>query len=206
MFRSRDGPLVSCALAAVRTPRPSRLHVAVLAREGVVTYPAAMVLARAAYEGAIRVLWMLKPDDPFDRESRWLVNLRQTARFHEQVGREFESLGFEDDVVVDRRSVAATIRKVADGVTAKLPPGIEPTATLPSLKDMVEELDMPERYVPYRLGSQFTHVAGYATGIYRRNLGTSAVVGEFLEADQWIALSTWRGGAFRCLLAACFFS
>jgi hypothetical protein len=35
--------------------------------KGVPTYPTAMVLARAAYEGAIRVLWMLKPDNPFDR-------------------------------------------------------------------------------------------------------------------------------------------
>jgi hypothetical protein len=125
--------------------------VAVLAREGVVTYPAAMVLARAAYEGAIRVLWMLKPDNPFDRESRWLANVRQTANFHEQLAREFESLRFEDDVVEDRRAAAATIRAFAEGVTDKLPAGIEPTVTVPPLKEMVKELAMPERYVAYRL-------------------------------------------------------
>jgi hypothetical protein len=161
--------------------------VATLAREGIVMYPAAMVLARAAYEGGIRVLWMLKPDDPFDRESRWLANLGQTARFHEQLSHEFESLGFEDRVVDDERDVAATIRSFAQGVTDKLPERIEPIPKVPPLREMVRELDIPERYVAYRLGSQFTHVAGYAIGIYRRNLGTAVDLGEFLEPSQWIA-------------------
>jgi hypothetical protein len=148
---------------------------------------AAMVLARAAYEGGIRVLWMLEPDDPFDREGRWPANVQQTARFHEKLALEFESLAFEDHVVEDRREAAAAIRAFAEGVTGKLPEGIEPTPTVPPLRAMVRELAMPERYVAYRLGSQFTHVGGYAVGIYRRNLGTAVEVGEFLEPDQWIA-------------------
>jgi hypothetical protein len=42
-----------------------------------------MVLARAAYE--------------VQSGCFGCANVRQTARFHEQLGREFESLRFEDD-------------------------------------------------------------------------------------------------------------
>jgi hypothetical protein len=52
---------------------------------------------------------------------------------------------------------------------------------------MVTELGMPDRYIAYRLGSQFTHVAGDAVGIHRRNSGAGRGVGEFLDLDQWEA-------------------
>lgn len=66
--------------------------VALLAREGAFMYPAAMVLTRAAYEGALRVMWMLHPDDPFEREARYLAMLKETEELARVAAREFAEM------------------------------------------------------------------------------------------------------------------
>ena len=48
---------------------------ALLAREGPSVVPGRDGAHRAAYEGALGVLWMLHPNDPFERESRYLALL-----------------------------------------------------------------------------------------------------------------------------------
>src|SRR5437660_11030662 len=48
-----------------------------LASRDLVLLPSAMVVARAAYETAIKLRWMARPDDPFDRESRCLAPLQR---------------------------------------------------------------------------------------------------------------------------------
>jgi hypothetical protein len=46
-----------------------------LSLNDLVLLPSAMVIARACYEAAIKAMWMATPDDPFDREVRWLAHL-----------------------------------------------------------------------------------------------------------------------------------
>src|SRR4051812_35759214 len=50
--------------------------VVALARTDLVLLPSAMCCCRAAFESAIKIIWMLKPDDPFEQESRWLAHLK----------------------------------------------------------------------------------------------------------------------------------
>src|SRR5215217_3638447 len=47
-----------------------------LARQDLLLLPGAMVMARVAFETGVTVRWMLDPDDPFDRELRWLRTLK----------------------------------------------------------------------------------------------------------------------------------
>lgn len=46
-----------------------------LARSSLSLLPAANSVARAAMEAGARAMWLLKPDDPYAREGRWLAHL-----------------------------------------------------------------------------------------------------------------------------------
>jgi hypothetical protein len=53
-----------------------------LARTDLVLLPSANVLARAVFEIALKAAWIVQPDDPFDREVRWLAHLAEEERLH----------------------------------------------------------------------------------------------------------------------------
>src|SRR4051794_22976285 len=48
-----------------------------LARRDMVLLPAANSLARAVLEAAVRAIWLLQPDDVFEREGRYLSHLQE---------------------------------------------------------------------------------------------------------------------------------
>jgi hypothetical protein len=56
-----------------------------LARTDLVLLPSACVLARAVFEIAVKAAWMVHPDDPFDREVRWLAHLAEEERLYKAV-------------------------------------------------------------------------------------------------------------------------
>jgi hypothetical protein len=113
-------PVVLAALERLSTPYEAEVEanlmillsvrdaegVALLAREGPWMYPAAMVLTRAAYESALRTLWMLQPEDPFERETRYLALLEETEKLAQFAAREYRQLGAEDETVQGHASVA----------------------------------------------------------------------------------------------------
>src|ERR1700691_3210409 len=64
-----------------------------LAKVDLVLVPAANVLARAVFEIAVKAAWMVTPDDPFDRELRWLAHLQEEERMHKRIAGKVERLG-----------------------------------------------------------------------------------------------------------------
>ena len=46
-------------------------------------------------------------------------------------------------------------------------------------------LNEERKYLYYKLLSGFTHGSYYSTNMYRRNLGTSMILGEFINIDEW---------------------
>src|ERR1035437_2191846 len=57
-----------------------------LARTDLVLLPSANVLARAVFEIALKAAWIVQPDDPFDREVRWLAHLAEEERMLKAIG------------------------------------------------------------------------------------------------------------------------
>jgi hypothetical protein len=104
--------------------------VAMLARDGPAMFPAAMTLARAAYEGALRTLWLLDPDEPFERERRWLTHLRDTERFYEACGRAFAAAD-EHEEASKYNAHADAHRQFRLGIVAKLPLDVGPEDVVP---------------------------------------------------------------------------
>ena len=88
-----------------------------------------------------------------------------------------------------RRSTTLTQTRTAIrlAVEAKLPVEIDrPAAKLPNLREMAAELGREERNFVYRIASQYAHASHVGTGVYRRNLGVDAELGDFTTADQWL--------------------
>lgn len=148
---------------------------ALLARTDAVLAPTAFVTARAAMETAARTLWLLEPDDSWEREARWLALLREGARLgtRHQVA---------DDAVV--RARAETIGAFADAVEAKLPEGVNVPGT-PSADAILARYGtgLDSFYV---IASQFMHGAELATRSYRVNVGNAAEYGELSTLHDWI--------------------
>jgi hypothetical protein len=163
--------------------------VAVLASRDLVLLPSAVVVARAAYESTIKLLWLAAPDDPFEREVRWLAHLQTDEDYHRKIASRLAKFGKgeADD------NVAETIRQFRIAVAAKLPPGLTPLTQLPNLYQMLESMGEERKYLMYILGCQFTHATHHATGIYRKNLGTEKVLGEHVTPRDWAAClsMTW---------------
>ncbi len=159
--------------------------VALLARDGAPMFPAAMTLARSAYEGALRTLWLLDPDEPFERERRWLTHLRDTERFYTASADAYLLAG-ETEGARRAADVAEAHRQFRLGVEAKLPAHVEaPARRLPTLRDMAAELGREERYFVYRIASQHAHATHVGTGLYRRNLGVAVELGDFAHPGIW---------------------
>lgn len=157
-------------------------------------YPAAMVLTRGAYESALRVLWLLHPDDPFEREARYLALLEETEQLARLAARELRQIGADDESVQHPALVAEQIRGFREAVASKLPAGVVPPRRVPGMKDVIAESGFPARYLLYKFGCQYVHATKYATGLYRRHLGDAKEIGEFIEPKMWaepLQLTWW---------------
>jgi hypothetical protein len=91
-----------------------------LAGTDLVLLPSGNVLARAVFEIALKAAWLVQPEDPYEREVRWLVHLEEDARVNEKVAIKVSAFGGNDRPFQER---GTTFRNFAQAVAAKLPPG-----------------------------------------------------------------------------------
>ena len=161
-----------------------------LARRDLVLVPAAAVLARSVFEISVRVIWLLYPSDPFERESRWLVHLRTEENAHIKWARLVEQLGGDAESSI---RLSDQFRSFREGVSAKLPPGTPTLDKVPDLRAMLRSLGEERKYLYYMRLSQFTHGSHLATGLYRKHLGTMKELGEFVGPDdwRWVFVAAW---------------
>lgn len=145
-----------------------------MARTDVVLQPSAWTTARAAVEATGRCLWLLEPEDEWEREARWLALVEEGARLGER--REMAAWGG-----IAAQSVS--MRSFGEAVAAKLPPGTSVPRT-PTVKQMLESHgDAFLRF--YALASQYAHGAELATRQWRLNLGIHATYGDFADTEGW---------------------
>lgn len=144
------------------------------------TLPAASVLARSCLDAGVVALWLLQPDDPFDREARWLLQLHSEIRARERIaaftarhGQQREDAGL------------AAIREFHSAVSARMPPGRHTTGHMPDTRTLLDQLGLPEKYLAHVILSQHVHGTHYGTASYRRHLGTCKELGEFGTPADW---------------------
>ncbi|MCM1950376.1 DUF5677 domain-containing protein [Streptomyces sp. G2] len=155
-----------------------------MARTDEVLAGPAWTCARSVFEHAVRIIWLLYPDDPFDRECRWLGFLADTERSHKLVAEAMQNDPASPDGSHHRQRADA-MRIFREGVTAKLPAGYTPQRP-PSFEQMLRSIDSAQMYRFYREGSQFVHGSMWGTSLYRKNLGTDAEFGDFAHTIHWL--------------------
>ncbi|MEV4819313.1 DUF5677 domain-containing protein [Micromonospora tulbaghiae] len=142
----------------------------------------ALQCARATLEHTVRGIWLLHPPDRFVGEVRWLALVHEWERFEESLAKEARDVASREEYL--RR--ASTLKDFRTGVSGRLPDGYSPLRRLPSLRDMMAEIGIDHFYPYYRRLSQPVHGTMQATGIYKRNLGTKKLHGDFGGLFDWI--------------------
>jgi hypothetical protein len=146
-----------------------------LARSSLSFLPSAHLNARGAMEAGARALWMLKPDDPYEREGRWLAHFVSEISIRSRLG----------NISATEQENAVAAAAFAANVRAALPAGTLVPNSLPKFDKLLDAVGLPEKYVVYALLSQAAHATHYAAGLYRRHLGTEKSFGEFVAAEEW---------------------
>jgi len=155
-----------------------------LARTDLVLLPAADVLARAVFEIALKAAWMIQPDDPFDREVRWLAHLAEEERLHKVVSESVTKFGGDPAMFKQRH---AEIKEFRTGVARVLPAGYSELPGNPGVEQMLESLGQKQTYSLYRLLAQYVHGGHASTRLYRRGYGSLKQGGEFISPADWQA-------------------
>jgi hypothetical protein len=119
-----------------------------LAKIDLVLAPPANVLARAVFEIAVKAAWMVTPNDPFEREIRWLAYLEEEERMHERVAGRAARFAGDPTFFENQRDVLRTFRA---GVERSLPSSYSRLPGNPSVEQMLEGIGQKRIYGVYTL-------------------------------------------------------
>lgn len=156
--------------------------ITVLGKHDLVLLPSAMNLARSILEKSVKILWMLEPEEPFNREVRWLAQLQTEENYYDRISRRMNELGIDNQHAINNRDVISEFRI---GVTERLPEPYKPLERLPDLSKMMAEVGEADKYPTYMFLSQYMHGTHVATGTYRRGLGIYKELGEYTSPEDW---------------------
>jgi hypothetical protein len=153
-----------------------------MARYDLVVLPSSLHLTRSVFEMAMKVMWMLAPNDAFEREVRWLAQLQTEEKYFERFAQRLKKIGEDDTEVLAIRDKISGFRLDVIGV---LPQPYKPLVEIPNLAEMMKDIHEEKKYFTYMLLSQYSHGTHIATGTYRRGLGDEKVLGEYITPKDW---------------------
>ena len=153
-----------------------------LARTDMVLLPPGIAAARAALESTARAAWMVQPDDPFERELRWLGHIQEEERTLQRLITRLKESGTDATELV---STVETMRIFREAVTTQHPRASEGVPSIPRFDQMLKALGGGHVYPLYIELSQAVHGTHRATWLYRKNLGDQKVPGEFIDTRNW---------------------
>jgi hypothetical protein len=157
-----------------------------LARVDLVLLPGAMIMARVAFETGVTVRWMLEPEDPFDREMRWLRTHYMRVKFYQDLARKASAMRRDGSAHVHTADYLAGFHdKVFEQLPQRYRSRYQPKE-LPNTSQMLECLGEKDQYLHYMVASQYAHGTQEATALYRRNLGMNMEIGEFVTPAHWV--------------------
>ncbi len=142
----------------------------------------AMNLTRSVFELSMKSLWMLAPEDAFDREVRWLAQLQTEEEYYERLCKRLNRLGVDNASINKIKEEIASFRI---GVTNVLPESYKPLSKIPDLASMMAAIHEEEKYMSYIFLSQYSHGTHVATGLYRKGLGNDMQFGEYIFPKDW---------------------
>jgi hypothetical protein len=159
--------------------------VLVLARKDLAFIASACVCARAAFEAQSRMIWLIEPHDPYQREARSARLARHDTKDLEKIASDQSTpKPFRKDSAERSRAFRDYAERVSDAIKAV---GEYDTATpLPKVQELLDSFDSRRFYVYYRLLSAFVHSSRQSMRYFRRYLGADTVVRDIVGPRDWL--------------------
>jgi hypothetical protein len=166
-----------------------------LAKSDLAYVVSANQIARALMETCCKTLWILKPNDPFEREWRWTLYLDTASDHFERLAdlkylSEEHRLGFKS-----QRSAYSTFARQIRELLKQENAGAD-EKRYPSINQMVKQIDNPELYYFYSLLSAYTHTNFVVIEHYCKGLGTAKEQGVFFNPSDWVLPLSVTAGSF----------
>jgi hypothetical protein len=136
---------------------------------------------------------MVQPDDPFERELRWIVHLQEEVRMHDRIANHVEKFGGNPQGF---KEMGDLLRKFQKGVASALPSGYRELRGNPKVEEMLASVGQAQMYHVYTVLSAHVHGNHSSTWLYRRNIGTKKEIGELIDPTMW-HLPLWT--SWKCL-------
>lgn len=135
-----------------------------LARVNPPLLPAAAGCARAAFETAANLAWIAAPQDPAEREGRWLGWYAADARFWENLRNDLCARAPNESKYAG--GIAAAKVNLVTGIARALQDHLgQESVAFPSLERRLASLGQESAYSVYRQASQVVHGMPDATGL-----------------------------------------
>lgn len=129
-----------------------------------IRYPACAACARCAFEVGAVAAWLLVPDDPFQREGRWLGWFKANERFYTTLSNDLSPVSPE--LAEAMRQTAIHHSNWRRTLEAKLPRG--EVTEKPAMPIILKELGFLQLYPAYREISQVVHGEPQATSLVHK--------------------------------------
>ena len=161
--------------------------VAALAKTDLFFLPPAYVASRAALETSIKIMWLLKPENVFDREARYLAHMASEEEFYRRTGELIKKSQPDSDQPdpAEWEKAASEIRNFIRSVECALPHPAKPLKAMPSFRAMLVDLDLEYIYEEYIYLSQFSHGTHRCRELYRKEESGKQTIADYVSPELW---------------------
>jgi hypothetical protein len=136
-----------------------------LAKSDLDNYAPAATISRTTFETGATAAWLMVPDDPFEREGRWLGYYRSHERFYENLAKDLVRIGSSNSEVMWQ--AAHHYRDWRAAIEQVMPRHVKHVLK-PTMPEILKELGYSNLYLAYRSTSQVVHAEPDALDLVRQ--------------------------------------
>ncbi|HEY9748053.1 MAG TPA: DUF5677 domain-containing protein [Allocoleopsis sp.] len=147
--------------------------------------PSALVLSRSVLETAANTLWLMQPEDVFDREMRLVALLSDEEKQRETYINNLITLKVENSEIEEAKSQKQDIQEYRDSIVSRIPNNYAEIKKPQRIESLLDSLNLKNIYPTYRILCSPTHANHSSTWMYKRSLDQGDEFGERIEPRDW---------------------
>lgn len=162
-----------------------------LAKMNLIFLPTAILISRRIFDVSMHDTWILKPDDPFEQEARWLRyayhSKNSELHFYEACLKSAQKKKLDQGVLLKHcQGISEYYSSVESALDKKTSPKkYNHTRQPPKMDDILKEIGREDDYLIFNFGSQFAHGGILATQCFTKGYGISKETGVFISPGDW---------------------